>query len=124
EENDPSIECLGGVTSGDWNEMFPDSVAYYNESNPQPDFELLIEKVKNVWVDIASSGYPSDSVSAIKCPTLVMRGDDDFLFSLREAIELVEKIENSKFMNIAFAEHEAHKQYPEVCRSVINKFLM
>ncbi|PSV97172.1 alpha/beta hydrolase, partial [Photobacterium lipolyticum] len=41
EENDPSIECLGGVTSGDWNEMFPDSVAYYNESNPQPDFELL-----------------------------------------------------------------------------------
>ncbi|MGF1756617.1 alpha/beta hydrolase [Photobacterium sagamiensis] len=123
EENDPSVDFLGRLTSTEWGGMYPESVEYYIESNPQPDFELLIEKVKNVWIDRSPSGYPSVSVSGIKCPTLVMRGDGDFLFSLNEAVELVGKIENSKFMNIPFAEHEAHKEYPEVCHLVINKCL-
>ena len=122
-EADPAIEFLGSVTSDDWNEMFPDAVASYNQSNPQPDFDLLVNKVKSVWLDTAPTGYPNNSVSAIKCPTLIIRGDGDFLFSLREAAVLLEEIENSTFMNIPFAEHEVHKEYPEICSSVINKFL-
>ena len=123
EKGDSSVDFLGGVTSGDWKEMFPDAVESYNQSNPQPDFDLLVNKVKNVWLDTTSTGYPNNAVGRIKCPTLIMRGDDDFLFSLGEAVALVEDIENSKFMNIPFAEHEAHKEYPEVCSSVISKFL-
>ncbi|PKF56187.1 hypothetical protein CW748_11035 [Alteromonadales bacterium alter-6D02] len=123
EKGDPSVDFLAGVTSGDWEGMFPDAVASYNRSNPQPDFDLLVNKVKNVWLDMTSTGYPNNDVGDIKCPALVMRGDDDFLFSLGEAVALVEEIENSKFMNIPFAEHEAHKEYPEVCCSVISKFL-
>lgn len=121
--NDPSIEFLGGVTSGDWKEMFPESVAYYNDVNPQPDFELLVEKVKNVWIDTSIAGYPNETVSDIRCPVLVMRGDDDFLFSLDEAVELVEQIENTKFMNIAYAEHEAHKESSDICCSIISQTL-
>ncbi|CAG20053.1 hypothetical protein PBPRA1642 [Photobacterium profundum SS9] len=121
--NDPSIEFLGGVTSDDWKKMFPESAAYYNDVNPQPDFELLVEKVKNVWIDTSIAGYPNETVSDIRCPVLVMRGDDDFLFSLNEAVELVEQIENTKFMNIAYAEHEAHKESSDICCSIINQTL-
>lgn len=123
EENDPSIELLGGVTSADWNGMFPEAVSYYNESNPKPDFDLLVKRVKSVWMDTMATGYPYASVSAITCATLIMRGDDDELFSLQEAVELVQKIDKSKFMNIPFAEHEAHKDYPEVFCSAVSKFL-
>lgn len=123
-EDDPSIELLRSVTPDDWKAMFPDSVAYYNKINPQPDFELLVEKVKNVWMDTSISGYPDTTVSDIQCPVLVMRGDDDYLFSLDEAVELVKRIEESKFMNIACAEHEAHKESTDICCSIISKFLV
>jgi pimeloyl-ACP methyl ester carboxylesterase len=95
----------------------------YNNVNPQPDFELLVEKVRSVWIDTSISGYPNETVSDIRCPVLVMRGDDDFLFSLDEAVELVEQIENTKFMNIAYAEHEAHKESPDICCSIISQSL-
>ncbi|MCG7585889.1 alpha/beta fold hydrolase [Photobacterium sp. OFAV2-7] len=123
EENDPSIEFLAHVTPDDWLDMFPDSVSYYNKINPQPDFERLVNEVKTVWMDTARSGYPSSDIRTIKCPTLIIRGDSDFLLSLQEAVEIVDQIDNAAFMNIAFAEHEAHKECPQICCSVIQRFL-
>lgn len=123
EKDDPSIEIMEGLTAEAWNEMYPDSVTYYQKENPEPNFNLLVSKVKNLWLDPTSAEYLKNTVANIKCSTLIMRGDDDFLFSLGEAVALVGAIDNSKFLNIPFAEHEAHKEYPEVFCSVINRFL-
>ena len=123
EPDDPSIETLRSVTAAFWTESFPDDVARYNESNPQPNFDLLVENVRNVWLDTSTDGYPNASVARIACPTVIMRGDDDFLLSLHETQQLIEKLANPTFMNIPFTRHEAHKEYPEVVGSVVHRFL-
>ena len=123
EPGDPSIKHLQNLTSEFWIENFADDVARYNKSNPQPNLNLLVDKVKSVWLDTSASGYPNESVTRIICPTLVMRGDNDFLFSLQEAQLLIEKLADSSFMNIPFTQHEAYKEYPEVVGLVMNKFL-
>ncbi len=123
EPGDPSFDVLRSVTADFWAEQFPDDVSRYNESNPHPDFSLLVERVKDVWLDTSASGYPNTSVEAIACPTLVIRGDNDFLLSRREAGRLVERLADSSFMNVPFTEHEAHKEYPEVVGAVVNRFL-
>lgn len=123
EPGDPSIEALRSVTAEFWKKQFPDDVARYNEINPQPNFEVLIKKVKTVWLDTSIDGYPNTSVARIACPTLIMRGDEDFLLSLQETQQLVEKLADPSFMNIPFTEHEAHKEYPEVVGSAVHRFL-
>lgn len=123
EPNDPSTELLRGLTAKFWINHFPDEVARYNKSNPKPDLSRLLDSVKNMWLDISCTGYPNDQVTQIKCPIFVMRGDNDFLFSLSEAHTLIDRLANASFMNIPFTQHEAHKEYPELVGLAINRFL-
>jgi len=122
EEGDPSIEILSGLTAESWCEMFPEDVANYNTSNPKPDFARLVEAVKELWLDTTELGYPSKLVEDIQCPTLIMRGDNDFLFSLEEAVALKSKIPNSDFANIPFTEHAAHQESPLVVGTMLKQF--
>ncbi|KLV03595.1 oxidoreductase [Photobacterium aquae] len=124
ENNDPSTEILAGLTTEDWIAMFPDSIERYFYLNPMPDFEKLVTKIKTLWLDQSNDGYPHHYVSKIQCPTLVIRGDKDFLFSLEEATALQARLnDKASFMNIPFAEHEAHKEQPKLCGMAIKQFL-
>ncbi|WP_125778922.1 alpha/beta fold hydrolase [Pseudoalteromonas rubra] len=124
EENDPAIETLQSLTVELWSEMFPEDVAYYNASNPAPDFVALVAAVKTLWLDTSETGYPCNLVTQIKCPILIMRGDNDFLFSLEEAVALKAQIADASFANIPFASHAAHQELPELVGPVIQQFFL
>ena len=124
EPNDPSREILSALSAEFWCERFADDVAYYNASNPEPDFPKLVNAVKSVWLDTTDSGYPGRLVESIKCPTLIMRGDNDFLFSLEEAVALKAVIPGSSFANIPLASHGAHQEWPELVGRIVRKFML
>jgi len=120
---DATYSLLKGVTSEKWAAMFPESVAYYMEANPVPNFDRLMRAVVSLWTDTQSSGYPCSAIKDIKSPTLIVRGDDDHLFSLGEAVQLRETIKNSSFANIPFSGHEVHKEAPDYIVEVVMSFL-
>lgn len=123
-ENDPSIELLSGLTADFWASKFTDDVAFYETSNPEPDFPRLVDAVKAVWLDSTESGYPYDLVEKIRCPTLVMRGDNDFLFSLDEAVALRSKMANCSFANIPQTAHSSHQESPELVGKMLKHFML
>lgn len=123
EPDDPAFAMLSGLTSEMWIEMFPDSVRYYKDINPQPDFDALVKAVVGVWTDTTATGYPNETVRNITAPLLIVRGDGDDLFSLREAAELRSRVEGASFFNIPFAGHAAHEDSAEIFVAAVNDFL-
>ncbi|EGQ8444972.1 alpha/beta fold hydrolase [Vibrio cholerae] len=123
EADDPSIELLSGLTAEFWVSRFADDVAFYEASNPKPDFPKLVDMVKAVWLDITETGYPDELVEKICCPTLVMRGDNDFLFSLNEAVALKSKIAGCSFANIPLTAHSSHQESPELVGEMLKQFM-
>lgn len=121
---DPSFEVLGGITPAAWTEMFPEAPRKYAALNPQEDFNRLVEACVNLWIDLGSTGYPQESISRIDCPTLVLRGDGDFLLSLSEAAGAQARIAGASFGNIPFAGHAAIEDSPELIGKIIRGFLL
>lgn len=123
EVGSPVFEMLSGLTAEMWAEMFPESVDYYRSVNPAPDFDTLVQAVVGLWTDLGDTGYPNDSVAGITAPMLIVRGDNDPLLSLREAVELQEKVATAHFANVPFAGHEVHKDAPALYAAMLNDFL-
>ena len=123
-DNDPSIEILQGLTAEYWCSEFADDVTAYSNENPQPDFPRLLDAVKKVWLDTSSSGYPGALVEKIRCPTLIMRGDSDFLFSLEEAMILKSQIAQCHLANIPLTTHAAHQESPRITGEIIKQFML
>lgn len=121
---DPSFEILGSVTPEMWTEMFPDAPLKYAALNPQADFNKLVDSCVALWTDLDSTGYPQDAITDIKCPTLILRGDGDFLLSLTEAAEVQARIAGSSFGNLPFAGHAAMEDVPEIITKMIHDFLL
>lgn len=120
--NDPVYALLKGVTSTRWQEMFPDCVAYYNTTNPAPNFDALVKSVVGLWMDLGPSGYPDETISQITAPTLIVRGDKDHLCTLNDSIGACSKIKQAHLFNIPFAGHEVFKEAPEVFSAGLNDF--
>lgn len=121
---DPSFEILGGVTPAAWTEMFPDAPQKYGVLNPQGSFNGLVESCVSLWTDLSATGYPQDSISSIDCPTLILRGDSDFLLSLSEATEAQAMISGSSFGNLPFAGHAAIEDAPDITGEIVRQFLL
>ncbi|MBT1065513.1 alpha/beta hydrolase [Bowmanella sp. Y26] len=122
--DDPSIELLQGLTPDFWCVHFSEDVAWYYSANPEPDFELLVDKLKSLWLDTTESGYPNQQVTKIVCPVLQLRGDKDFLLSLNEARLLGEQLGQSDFMNVPFASHSVHQEAEDLVGAVVRRFLV
>lgn len=120
---DPSMQLLASLTADFWRERFPNDVALYESANPEPNYPKLVDAVKEAWFDQSESGYPGQSVSQITCPTLIMRGDNDFIFPLEEAVQLKEKIAGSSFANLPLASHACHQEYPELVGAMVKQFI-
>nr|ACN22648.1 conserved hypothetical protein [uncultured bacterium] len=123
-QQDPSFEILGGVTPAGWTEMFPDTPQKYSALNPHGSFDRLVESCVKLWTDLSTTGYPQNSISRIDCPTLILRGDSDFLLSLSEAAEAQVMISGASFGNIPFAGHAAMEDSPEITGKIIRGFLL
>lgn len=117
-------EMYSKINAESWKEKFTDSYKMYQKLNPKVDFEVLTNALKEMWLDEGlTGGYPGENVNKIKCPTLIIRGDDDHLFSRKSATKLADSIKDASFLNIPFAEHESFKDQPEIVKSVVNSFL-
>jgi len=121
--SDPVFAMLGGLTAEAWDDMFPASRAYYESVNPSPDFPRLVKSVVRLWTDLGATGYPNGSVRTITTPTLVVRGDNDFLLSLGEAAELRATLPTASFFNVPLAGHEVHKEAPGLLVTAVKDFL-
>ncbi|MBN7820048.1 alpha/beta fold hydrolase [Bowmanella yangjiangensis] len=122
--DDPSIEILKGLNADFWRQRFAGDVTWYQSANPEPHFDLLVDRVKAVWLDSAESGYPNKLVEQVSCPVLQIRGDKDFLFSLHEACALAERLQQSDLCNVPFASHAVHQEAQDIVGPVVKRFLL
>lgn len=121
--DDPILPLLRGITAEKWEARFPNSVVNYMSNNLEPDFERLVKAVVGLWTDIDRSAYPGAMVKQIAAPTLLVRGNEDHLYSLKCAIELRDQINNAGLLNIPGAGHEVYKDTPILFLEPVNEFL-
>ncbi len=121
---DATKEILSKVTPESWSKKFPDSYNLYKKLHPEINFKILTNALKNMWLDEGlMGGYSGERVNKIQCSTLIVRGDDDHLFSRKSATELTDNIQNATLLTIPFAGHESFKDQLEIFRIVVNEFL-
>ena len=123
-KNDRSVSSVyAKITGKSWRAKFPASYELYQRLNPAPDFDYFVEQVVGMWLDSSPSGYPDEKIDSIDGDVLIVRGDEDRLFSRQEAVDLANRIRRSAFENIAFAGHAAHEDRPDAVLSSIGSFL-
>jgi pimeloyl-ACP methyl ester carboxylesterase len=118
-----AAQILRDVTAASWDERFPETKPLYQKLNPRPDFEAFVEASKRLWLDISAAGYPGKAVCKIECPTLIVRGDRDHLYSLAEAVELRMLIANSQLLHLPNAAHDAFNDSKLMCLLGLKEFL-
>lgn len=111
--DEPTREIYKGITVDKWRDMFHDQVENYEAENPVADFSGLFEATKAMWLGSGEHAYPGASVSSIACPLLVIRGDEDFLVSRRQAFEMAEQVEGARLLNLPFASDTVLEDLPE-----------
>lgn len=111
--DDPTRDIYAGISVEEWRGMFTEQVLAYEGENPEPDFERLFNATKAMWLGSDDHAYPGASVRSISTPLLVVRGDEDFLVSRRQAFELVEQVEGARLLNLPFASHTVLEDSPE-----------
>ncbi|WP_162259994.1 alpha/beta fold hydrolase [Rhizobacter sp. Root16D2] len=114
---------LQGVTAESWCRKFPQTCDDYQRLNPEPDFERLAKALIPGWLDETITGHPDDGVAKIKAPVLIVRGDDDHLTSLADAVELRGKLAQAHFLNIPFAGHVAFADRADTFLPALREFL-
>lgn len=114
---------LQGVTADSWRRKFPDTYAAYQRLNPEPDFERFAKALVQGWLDEGSSGHPDDTVAQIQAPVLVVRGDDDHLTTLPDAVELCGALPQAHFLSIPFAGHVAYADGIDIFLPALRRFL-
>ncbi|MFT3689311.1 alpha/beta fold hydrolase [Paenirhodobacter sp.] len=119
-DDDPVREIYRGITVEDWRGMFPDQVHRYETENPEPDFTRLFSATTAMWL---GTDYPGASVREITCPLLVIRGDDDFLVSRRQGVDLAEQVTGARLLNLPFAGHTVLEENPGDVLPALRAFL-
>lgn len=120
---EPLRDRFARITGPLWRKRYPASAAAYQRLNPAPDFDRLAAQVFGMWLDSSATGYPGETVADIRCPTLVVRGDDDHMLALADAAALAALIPGAGLLNLPFAGHLAHEDQPELFVTALNAFL-
>jgi pimeloyl-ACP methyl ester carboxylesterase len=116
-------EIVSGMTVEKCKEIFAKNFEFYQNHNPEPDFDKFATLCIAMWIDKTNSGYPQNEVAKIQAPVLIIRGNDDDFLTLESAVELSKKINNSLLLNIPFASHSAFKSHPQIFELITNQFL-
>lgn len=111
------------ITGESWRKKFPDTYDTYQKLNPYPDFNFMTQAIIKMWLDSKASGYPNEAIKNISCPLLVIRGDDDHLLLMDDAVESCKLIKNSHFLNVPFAGHVVFEDQKELFRISLDEFL-
>jgi pimeloyl-ACP methyl ester carboxylesterase len=121
--DDPIREIFAKVTGESWRMKFPASHESYQRLNPEPDFDRLVKSSVHMWLDSTPNGYPGVIIDQLEGNVLILRGDQDHLFSRQAAVDLADRIKRSVFANIAFAGHAAHEDQPDIVLRNVTEFL-
>lgn len=121
--DDPTRDIYQGITVDEWRGMFSGQVQHYEAENPAPDFARLFDATKAMWLGDDDNAYPGASVRSIVSPLLVVRGDEDFLVSRRQAFELAEQVNGARLLNLPFAAHTVLEDSPEAFLPAFNAFI-
>lgn len=121
--DDPVRPILSNVTAESWLNKFPGTDELYRRVNPEPNFDRLVAAVVPMWLDTGPTGYPGDAVDRIEGELLVIRGDEDHLFSRCSAVDLADRVNGAALANIPFAGHAAHADRPRVVAASVIEFL-
>lgn len=103
-------------------EEFKNDVDYYMKINKEPRFNEFLLAVKDMWLNESDNRYPKEWVKKIKCETLIIHGDDDFLVSSEHSVKLAKMIQKSHFADIPFCNHSVHEENPKLVSSLIIDF--
>ncbi|MCC8379181.1 alpha/beta fold hydrolase [Xenorhabdus sp. PB30.3] len=122
-DKDPVREVYQGITAEYWKQKFHHDYVYYQQNNPVPNFDHLINTIKTMWLDDSSSSYPAETIRHIEQPVLVCRGDNDFLVSLSHSREIVDRVKQSALFNVPYTSHVVHEERPEWIANTICYFL-
>jgi len=122
-ENDPTRKTLGAMTGQKWLEKFPSAADRYAELNPGGDFDRLVSACVQMWLDLGPEGHPGEQVREITAETLVIRGDQDHLLALNEAVELRSRLRHGQYFNVPAAGHAAHEDQPKLVQLATHEFL-
>ena len=99
-----------------------EDIARYAAFSPDGP-ETLIKKIKKmakIWA--TEPNMSKKELKSIKCPTLVIAGDDDVI-SLKHTNEIYEAIENARLAIVPGASHSIHKDQPKLLNEIIRGFL-
>ena len=112
-----------GIPAPDIWEPSEDEHRKYAHFSPDPAHTLVekIKKMVHIWH--TEPNMTTEDLKKIKCPTLVIAGDDD-LQSIRHTNEIYESIDNSRLAIIPGASHLIDKDQPELLCKIIRDFLL
>ncbi|XP_034934729.1 valacyclovir hydrolase [Chelonus insularis] len=89
------------------------------------------QKMLNAWVDTMSNIYQTkngdlckDSVTQIKCPTLIMHGRKDVMVDPEHPVFLKKNIPNSKLEYFNNGSHNFHLKYHEEFNKMVTDFII
>lgn len=111
------------LTPEKWRSRFPETVTHYNDLNPEADFDRLFKALLTMWRNTATGNYPGRLAQSIRCPALILVGDNDHLVLRDETVALANAIEGAKLGIIAFGSHVPHWDHPERVVPLIQTFL-
>ncbi|MCC8153634.1 MAG: alpha/beta hydrolase [Tannerellaceae bacterium] len=117
-------KLMANMTPEEYRKAFRRSYEFHMKYNPEPNFDKFAKYLHEMWIDKTENGYPLATVQNIDVPTLIIRGNDDYMFPLESAVELTTKIINSSLLNIPFAPHGAFKKYPQIFEVIVKDFLL
>lgn len=121
--DDPVEALLAGVTPEAWREKFPDGWRIYHAHNPEPDFARLISEVRRLWLDPGADGYPGETVRAIACPVLLLRGETDPFATRAETLALADRLPGAHLLDLPWAGHGVHDDAPGLVADLLRRFL-
>lgn len=121
--DDPVRPVLARVTPRSWLGRFPGADMRYQQINPTPDFDRLVSAVVEMWIDTSPQGHPGDAIDQLRGALLVLRGDEDHLFTRRAAVDLANRLNDAVLANIPFAGHAAHIDQPRIVAEIVMGFL-
>lgn len=102
---------------------WPDDYKAYASRNPEPDFNAFTTSIVKMWLDNTTAGYPNEKVENIRCPVLIVRGDNDPYITIQDVADLSRLIQHSTVLNIPFAGHYAFRDQKEIFLTCLNQFL-
>jgi len=110
----PMPEFDGNISQAD-----RDEYAITSPDAPET-LEAKIRKMFGIWY--SEPTYTVEDVAKVKCPALVLVGDDDVI-SHHHTIEMFEALPYGQLAVIPGTSHQANKEKPEIFQMFIREFL-